>query len=170
MNRTALAAVFLGTVSIAFATAPAPAAPAPFHCQVPCGVYGDSMRIDMLLEDCATIEKGMMAIGKMEAADSFEHNQMVRWIMNKDTHASAIQEQVASYWLAQRIKAPEGDGEMEQAKYVKQLTLLHGITVSAMKCKQTTDTAHVTRLRELASAFAQTYFSKEDLEHMNAHR
>ena len=175
MNRTILAAALLGTVSVAFATNPAPVAPAPlaaaaFHCQVPCGVYGDRMRIDMLLEDCTTIEKGMTKISEMESADSFAHNQMVRWIMNKDAHSAAIQEQVASYWLAQRIKAPR-DGDADAAeKYVTQLTLMHGLTVAAMKCKQTTDTANVEQLRALSGQFAATYFSEEDLKHLESHR
>ena len=37
------------------------------HCQVPCGIYGDRMRIDMLMEDAATIEKGMAMITQLEA-------------------------------------------------------------------------------------------------------
>ncbi len=32
----------------------------PFHCQVPCGIYGDKMRVDMMMEDLATIEKAMV--------------------------------------------------------------------------------------------------------------
>ena len=50
-----------------------------------------------------------------------------------------------------------------------QLELMHGLTVAAMKCKQTTDVAHVATLRKLTDAFAGTYFSKEDLEHMKGH-
>ncbi len=149
---------------------PAPE-PAPFHCQVPCGIYGDSMRIDMLIEDAATIEKGMKSILELERAGAGNSNQLVRWIMNKDEHAAAIQETIASYWLAQRIKRPDpGTDEAARSKYHTQLSLLHGITVRAMKCKQTTDTAHVDMLRTLAREFSATYFSKEDLEHMKEHK
>ena len=41
--------------------------------------------------------------------------------------------------------------------------------VHAMKAKQTTDQAHVKKLRELIDAFAKAYFSKEDLEHLKKH-
>ena len=51
----------------------------------------------------------------------------------------------------------------------RQLELLHRITVAAMKCKQTTDTAHVATLRTLAHEFSETYFSKEDMEHLKEH-
>jgi len=147
---------------------PAPAAaPAPFHCQVPCGIYGDQMRIDMLMEDCATIEKGMAQIHEMESATPHNPNQLVRWIMTKDEHASMIQEQVASYWLAQRIKAPADASGRE--KYLQQLELMHGITVAAMKCKQTVDPANVEAIRKLALQFSATYFSAEDLEHIRQH-
>ncbi|MDP6988585.1 MAG: hypothetical protein QF903_03820 [Planctomycetota bacterium] len=38
-----------------------------------------------------------------------------------------------------------------------------------MKCKQTTDGAHVTNLRETALSFSAIYFSAEDLEHIRGH-
>ncbi|MEM7306739.1 MAG: superoxide dismutase [Ni] [Planctomycetota bacterium] len=151
-------------------SAPAPAAPAaPVHCQVPCGIYGDRMRIDMLMEDAATIEKGMAMITQLEQEGAGSANQMVRWVMNKDEHAQAIQETVASYWLAQRIKAPKEATEEAMAKYHKQLTLMHGITVAAMKCKQTVAKEHVEQMRKLAIEFSATYFTAEDLQHIRSH-
>ena len=142
------------------------AEPALPHCQIPCGIYGDKMRIAMLEEDLATIEKGMKKLQKSEQQEAPEQNQLVRWILNKDQHAQAIQDQVAAYWLAQRIKAPT-DGKKDT--YYKQLEMMHGITVAAMKCKQTTDTKYVEEVRKLAAAFSETYFSKEDLEHIKSH-
>ena len=137
------------------------------HCQVPCGIYGDKMRIDMLMEACATIEKAMDSLIAMDAEASPSKNQMVRWVMNKESHAQSIQDTVAAYWMAQRIKAPAGDTSMEDAKaYHHKLALLHGVTVAAMKCKQGTDKGQVERLRGLASQFSQAYFSPEDMEHM----
>lgn len=155
-------------------TEPAPAEPtpaaAPFHCQVPCGIYGDKLRIDLMMEDAATIEKGMGALQAFQAEESPNQNQMVRWTMNKDQHAQNIQDQVAAYWLAQRIKLPAADAdEAARAKYQKQLALMHQLTVSAMKCKQTTDVAHVEALRKSAREFAGTYFKPEDLEHLKEH-
>ena len=32
------------------------------HCQIPCGIYGDSMRFSMMREDCDTLEKSMNQI------------------------------------------------------------------------------------------------------------
>jgi len=155
--------------------APAPSAPvsvpAPAwrRCPVPCGVYGDRMRIDMLMEDAATIEKGMKTITELESEKGANANQLVRWIVTKDEHATKIQETVASYWLAQRVKAPKEMDEASMQKYHDQLALLHGITVAAMRCKQTTDTEHVGTLRKLALEFSATYFSEEDLEHIRGH-
>jgi nickel superoxide dismutase len=144
--------------------------PQPFHCQVPCGIYGDTMRIDMLMEDAATIEKGMAAIVAFEAEAKPSINQMVRWTVTKDDHAQKIQDQVSAYWLAQRIKLPAADADADaRAKYAKQLELLHQMTVYAMKCKQTTDAANVAKLRESVTAFSSTYFTKEDLEHLREH-
>lgn len=148
-----------------------PSAPAPFHCQVPCGIYGDTLRIDMLMEDAATIEKGMVAIAGFEKEQSPSINQMVRWTVTKDDHAQKIQDQVAAYWLAQRIKLPAADADAAAlTKYSQQLGLLHRITVLAMKCKQTTDVANVAGLREAVTTFSGTYFTKEDLEHLRQHQ
>lgn len=141
--------------------------PVVFHCQVPCGIYGDKLRIDMLMEDCATIEKGMGQIAALEATGGLDKNQLVRWIMTKDEHAQMIQDQVASYWLAQRIKLPELDAA--KTKYHGQLEMLHGITVSAMKCKQTVDPANVAKIRALIEAFSKTYFTADDMQHLKEH-
>ena len=35
------------------------------HCQIPCGIYGDIMRIDMLREHITTIEKSMTQINEL---------------------------------------------------------------------------------------------------------
>ncbi len=136
--------------------------PAAAHCQVPCGIYGDELRVQMLEEDVATIEKAMgqiVALGK-ESPTNF--NQIVRWITTKDEHAQKIQDEIAAYFLAQRIKAPaavEGDA---WDGYVRQLVLLHTMTVEAMKCKQTTDLAHVERLRVLIREFRNAYFGPQE--------
>jgi len=151
---------------------------APLHCQVPCGIYGDKMRIDMLMEDCATIEKAMTSLQAMDAEESPSKNQMVRWVMTKEQHAQNIQDTVAAYWLAQRVKAPKGSTSPEADKligsitnhpYHLQLTHMHRITVAAMKCKQTTDNSHVNAVRKAASEFSAGYFSAEDLEHLKKH-
>jgi nickel superoxide dismutase len=173
--KTLFAALSLPVLALGFAlptnAPPEPAAIQPFHCQVPCGIYGDTMRIDMLLEDAATIEKGMNEIAGFQAADSPNINQMVRWTVTKDEHAQKVQDQVSAYWLAQRIKLPAADADAAaRAEYAQQLELLHRMTVFAMKCKQTTDVANVASLREAVSAFSGTYFSKEDLEHLREHQ
>jgi nickel superoxide dismutase len=140
---------------------------APFHCQVPCGIYGDKMRIDMLMEDCTTIEKAMTSLQAMDAEENPSKNQMVRWVMNKESHAQNIQDTVASYWLAQRVKAPKDAAGAD--KYHAQLASMHRVTVAAMKCKQTTDKSHVEALRKAALEFSATYFSAEDLKHIQSH-
>ena len=151
---------------IAPAVPAVPAVPAAaVHCQVPCGIYGDKLRIDLLLEDAATIEKAMKAI----EADATTPNQGVRWVMNKESHAQNIQDTVAAYWLTQRIKEPKDGGDAAQAKYLRQLAMMHKLTVAAMKCKQTTDAAHVETLRKTAADFSASYFSAEDMQHLREH-
>lgn len=161
------------------ATAPAataPAAPAPVtapaavHCQVPCGIYGDHLRIELLKEHAATIEKAMKEIERLGAETPTNFNQIVRWVSTKEEHCQIVQDQVAQYWLAQRIKEPKDSKDMAAAgKYATQLVSLHRMTVSAMKCKQTTDAANVQNLLNATGELAKAYFSAEDLEHLHLH-
>ena len=46
---------------------------------------------------------------------------------------------------------------------------LHMILVHAMKAKQTTDLAHVEKLRVLVEKFSELYFDEKDLEHLREH-
>ncbi len=133
------------------------------HCQVPCGVYTDDMRIKMILEDVQTIEKAMRAIEEQSASDAPNFNQLVRWINTKEDHASKIQKIVTEYFMTQRLKLPK---EGEEEAYMHKLGLLHEMLVYAMKCKQTTDTAHCEKLRSLAKSFSKAYFSAEDYKHL----
>lgn len=136
------------------------------HCEVPCGIYGDAMRIEMLREHVTTIEKAMNQIDTISGEDEPNYNQLVRWVTNKEKHAEEFQTIVSQYFLHQRLK-PAG---AEDADYVAQLTLLHEMLVVSMKTKQTTDLAHATRLRELVDAFTELYFGPEELEHLREHR
>ena len=131
------------------------------HCQIPCGIYDDELRVQLMEEHATTIEKSMRQIGELSSADTHNPNQIVRWVVNKEQHAQELQDIVTAYFMAQRIKVPsamEGDAWKE---YVEQLSLLHRIQVEAMKAKQTTDVAHVEALRELIAKFRTAYFGEE---------
>ena len=56
------------------------------HCEIPCGIYQDSLRIQMINEHIETIEKSMKMINKLSAEGEKNYNQLVRWIMNKEEH------------------------------------------------------------------------------------
>jgi len=133
------------------------------HCEVPCGIYGDSLRISLIREHSSTIEKAMNQINKASNAESPNYNQLIRWVNNKEKHAEEIQHIVAQYFMHQRVKIPAKDMnkmEMEKAhaKYYKQLRGLHAIQVYAMKCKQSTDLNQVGNLNTAISEFEEFYF------------
>lgn len=132
------------------------------HCEIPCGIYGDKTRIDLLYEDIATVEKSMNQIMKLEKESSINYNQLVRWIGNKEDHANKIQHVVTQYFMTQRVKP-------SAKNYVDQLTSLHQLMVHAMKAKQTTDHAHCTAMRAMVDKFAAAYFNAEDLKHIRSH-
>ena len=85
------------------------------HCQIPCGVYDDTMRIKMIEEHTLTILKSMNYIEENQN-DLKNQNQVTRWILNKEEHAQEIQKIVSEYFLTQRIKLKD-----ESKKYAKLL-------------------------------------------------
>ena len=121
------------------------------HCEIPCGIYHDEMRINMINEHIATIEKSMNQIMELEKKEHHNSNQHVRWIMNKEAHANEIQHIVTQYFMTQRMKLGTKD-------YEKKLGLLHQMLIYSMKCKQTTDVTNVNKLKDIVKNFQALYF------------
>ena len=128
------------------------------HCEIPCGIYGDSLLVALLYEHFTTIEKSMNQIKELSGQENPDYNQLVRWVNNKEQHALEVQEIVSQYFLHQRVKPTSASDEEAYRKYTKQLELLHNILVFAMKSKQTTDVANVEYMREKLHAFEHIYF------------
>lgn len=139
------------------------------HCQIPCGIYNDKMRIVQLREHVTTIEKSMNMIMELSKTGDTNYNQLVRWVMNKEDHATQIQELVTQYFLAQRIKPVEMADPAAYAAYTQQTVMMQQIIFYAMKAKQTTDHANCEKLGSLINGFVKVYFSEEDQKHKMEH-
>ena len=124
------------------------------HCQVPCGIYGDQLRFEAMLEDTATITKAIAQIEELAGThDATGHNQLARWVATKESHATSIQKTIADYFMAQRIKPDSG-------QYVKQLTSAHAVTIAAMKAKQAADPETAEALKASILALYEAYEGK----------
>lgn len=135
------------------------------HCEIPCGIYGDEMRIDMLYEQIETIEKSMNQIKLLAAEGDKNYNQLVRWVVNKEDHAKKFQDIVTQYFQHQRIKIKDPSDKEAYARYRKQLELSHHLLVYAMKAKQTTDLSYIVKLRETLFKFEKAYFGPDAHRH-----
>jgi len=120
------------------------------HCEIPCGIYDDNTRMNLIFEHTKTIEKSMNMINELEKGGNA--NQLVRWVTNKENHAEMLQDIVTQYFMTQRIK-------FDAADYDKKVALLHKMLVFSMKCKQTTDLSNVGKLRSAAEDFHKLYFT-----------
>ena len=134
------------------------------HCEIPCGIYGDPMRLDAMAEHITTIEKSMKQIQMLSAAGEKDYNQLVRWVGNKEHHADAFSDIITQYFMKQRIKPAAKDAGKAHDEYVHKLTLLHQMMVTSMKCKQTTDLDNIAQLRALLAEFRAAYLG-EDAAH-----
>ena len=120
------------------------------HCEVPCGIYDDDLRIQLMKEHTGTVKKAIVNINTLSKDPSKNQNQLVRWTVNKESHATEIQGIVSQYFLTQRIKS-------DAKGYEKKLAALHSILVYAMKTKQGTDEATADKLLQAIEAFEKLY-------------
>jgi nickel superoxide dismutase len=139
------------------------------HCEIPCGIYNDELRIELIREHIQTIEKSMNQIVELSKSTPVNYNQLVRWIGNKEEHAKQLQEIVSQYFMTQRVKTADVKDAAAHEKYVAQVTLLHAMLVEAMKAKQTTDLGTVEKLKDLTGKFYEAYFGKAEKEHLEQH-
>ena len=118
------------------------------HCQIPCGIYDDALRIIQIKENFQTIEKAMLKINSLSNnLIPLSHNQLNRWVIEKEKHSSKIQNIIAEYFLTQRIQETNPN-------YIEQVTTLQKLLVFAMKRKQTVEIDNVEKGLELVSSFA----------------
>ena len=138
------------------------------HCQVPCGIYDDAVRIIQIREHVTTIEKAMNQIDQLTNDESSAQNmnQLIRWINTKEEHATFIQSIIADYFLAQRIK-PKKNNEPGRQQYVDQTLLLQQIIVAAMKSKQSIDKSGPESVSILLNQFVELYFDEHGKNHLN---
>lgn len=127
------------------------------HCEIPCGIYDDELRIALLKEHFTTLEKSMVKIEELQKSESVNYNQIVRWVINKEDHANKVQEIVYQYFLNQRIKIVAADSD-NYLKYQAELASLHSLLVYSMKAKQTTDLSYIKKLRMTLKKFEESYF------------
>ena len=134
------------------------------HCQVPCGIFTDQLRFETMLEDTTTIAKAIDQVAENLAAMADEPtplvvNQLSRWIDTKEDHANHIQEVIADYFMAQRIKT-------DADNYVEQLKAAHAVIQAAMKVKQDAAPEKAKALKEAIYDLYRAYEGKEpDFEH-----
>ena len=121
------------------------------HCQIPCGIYDDHLRVEMMLEDARTVAKCVNEIKKLAAkTDPQSKNQLVRWVANKEKHAQNIISVICDYFLTQRVKTAQKD-------YTERLKKHHAVILAAVKCKQHVDPKNVDALKKAVKALEPYY-------------
>jgi len=154
------AVLFLGSTCLAGNPNPQPAPVPKPHCQVPCGIYTDQLRFEMMLEDTKTIAKSIDQINEFAesagqgAMSGNSINQVSRWVSTKEDHATKIQNVMGAYFFAQRIKSDHAD-------YLGQLASAHRVIVAAMKCKQAAEPDTADALKASILEFYKAYEGKE---------
>ena len=124
------------------------------HCQIPCGIYDDGAKFIELRQHADTIRKSVSVLLKNKNRKKFDQ-QLVREVINKENHANKIQQEVADYFLAQRIKVGEN-----KDRYHNQLVAAHALSVAAMKTKQNATMKEVDSLDRAIESLHAAYGHK----------
>jgi nickel superoxide dismutase len=104
-----------------------------------------------MLEDAETARKAIDLIAELsKKSDAQSNNQIVRWVINKESHAQNIISLISDYFLTQRVKPKQKD-------YVERLKKHHAVIVAAMKVKQNADMTYVDALEESIEALLPYY-------------
>merc|ERR1719245_1152912 len=128
-----------------------------FHCQVPCGIFTDDLRVKMMIEDAATIRKAVVQTGELHKSGSLQDiHQMGRWITTKEEHASKIMTTVGDYFMAQKVKKEN----LTKEEYHEVLAMLHSVMVAAMKTKQSVELGPVDALDAALKSLEPLYTSQ----------
>ena len=151
----------LSVTLLVFALAHSTAHP---HCQIPCGIYDDQLRIKLIREHIDTIERSMNTIISLSEEKDKNYNQIVRWVNNKDEHADEISRIAMYYFLAQRLE-PLEKGADHYDEYIKELSLWHELIYLAMKAKQTTDTGYIKKMRDTVDELEPLALEQEGHSH-----
>ena len=121
------------------------------HCQIPCGIYDDHVRVKTMLEDVATARKAIDLIAELsKKSDMQSNNQIIRWVMSKESHAQNIISTISDYFLTQRVKSKQKD-------YIERLKKHHAVIVAAMKVKQNADMSYIDALEASIEALLPYY-------------
>mmetsp|Transcript_4737 Transcript_4737/g.6134 ORF Transcript_4737/g.6134 Transcript_4737/m.6134 type:complete len:155 (+) Transcript_4737:72-536(+) len=134
-----------------------PVAAGRFHCQVPCGIFTDDLRVKGIKEDAQTIRKAVVQISELHKANGLQDmHQVVRWIATKEEHAAKVMTIVSDYFLAQKVKKEM----LTEEEYKEVLVLHHAVMVAAMKAKQSAELAPVDALDAAIAALEPVYTPK----------
>mmetsp|Transcript_4413 Transcript_4413/g.14148 ORF Transcript_4413/g.14148 Transcript_4413/m.14148 type:complete len:157 (-) Transcript_4413:92-562(-) len=134
-----------------------PVATGRFHCQVPCGIFTDDLRVRGIKEDAQTIRKAVVQISELHAASTLQDvHQLGRWINTKEEHATKIMSVIGDYFLAQKVKKEM----LSEGEYKEVLVAHHAVMVAAMKTKQSVELAPVDALDAAIAAMEPIYTAK----------
>lgn len=134
--------------------------PADAHCQIPCGIYNDTVRFTLMREHVATIEKSMQQINQIEQSPDKAPNQLVRWVINKENHADELAEIITYYFMTQRIKPADAEDPAAFKTYQSRIITLHKMLIATMKSKQSTQHSYCDELNKLITEFETEYLKK----------
>merc|ERR1719215_1205394 len=123
----------------------------------PCGIFTDTLRLEGMKEDAATIRKAVVQSGELHKAGSLQDvHQMMRWIATKEEHAAKIMTTIGDYFLAQKVKKDQLTNE----EYKEVLVANHAVMVAAMKTKQSSELGAVDNLDAAIAAMEPLFTPK----------
>lgn len=111
------------------------------HCQLPCGIYHDDMVFDQIDQYAETMYKGISILNESKIRTAHDHNEVIRWVLEKEKESNEIANLITVFFLQQKIKP----GEPSTAK---RLESAHKLLFLLVAIKQNTDLRFVKEFTE----------------------
>ncbi len=106
--------------------------PVDAHCQMPCGIYHDDMVFDRIDQYIETMVKCVAVLKDNKFESIQDHNEFVRWVIQKEKSSDEIADLITEYFLQQKIKVGDDDT-------TKRLVSAHKLLFLLVQIKQHAD-------------------------------
>ena len=131
------------------------------HCDIPCKIYDPITAQLAALTVVRMMDLIKETTGDHPQAGPADQAQLIRLVVEKETHAKAVKDEVRVIW-GDYFKTPQ----FEQVPGVHDL--VHGIMLQASRCKQGIEREAGLELMQLVNRFAEAFWQTKGVETFTA--
>lgn len=131
------------------------------HCQMPCGIFDDTLVFKYIDQYIETMQKAVVELNDIGNSTAKDRAQFTRWVMLKEKESDLTANLITTYFLQQAI-TPGKEGSDEKTLAAHRLLFL------LVKIKQNTDATYVNKFINEWSAFKPMFKKRIEEQRVKA--